>query len=164
MESVATNKFELQDIAGTNTLAFVVEKDFVQGEEMYGLQRIECVEKKEGIKEFCLVNDTQEPQDIVLVTLTKNKAILSSGILDDKGLSPTKDSVSLSYGSLFNADGIEYKDFVYTPNMKRRFTIIDTINAQEVMPSIYMDNVTNEIKGKCRILPLRPYVIIEVGK
>lgn len=168
MNSVQMNKFEIVDIPGTRTLAFLVEEndsEIVKGEKYYSLQKIdETTKETEGknVKEFAVVSETNGKQDIVLLTLTKNKALLSTGLLDQNGLVPTQDKLSLSYGSLYNDSNIEYKEFSYTPNMKRRFAIVDTITCEEVKPVLYIDDITKEIKGKCKLLPLRPYVVLEI--
>lgn len=168
MESVLMNKFEIVDMPGMNTLAFLVEEnesEVISGETYYSLQKIDHVDKeKEGriTKEFSVVNDADGMQDIVLLTLTKNKAILSTALLDKKGLKPTEDKLPLSYGSLYDDSNIQYKEFIYTQNLKRRFAIIDTTTCDEVRPVLYRDDLTGEIKGKCKLLPLRPYVILEI--
>jgi len=168
MESIQMNKFEIIDVPETRTLAFLVEEnesEFVVGEMYYSLQKLEETSREiDGkiVKEFSVVNDFDGKQDIVLLTLTKNKALLSTGLLDKNGLVPTEDKLSLSYGSLYNDDRIEYKEFNYTPNMKRRFSIIDTITCEEVKPTLYIDEITKEIKGKCKLLPLRPYIVLEI--
>ena len=46
--------------------------------------------------------------------------------------------------------------------MKRRFAIIDTITCEEVKPTLHIDEVTKEVKGMCKLLPLRPYVVLEI--
>ena len=46
--------------------------------------------------------------------------------------------------------------------MKRRFAIIDTITCEEVKPTIHIDELTKEVKGMCKLLPLRPYVVLEI--
>jgi hypothetical protein len=168
MESIQMNKFEIADVPGTRTLAFLVEEnesELVAGESYYSLQKLDEISKEvDGrvIKEFSVVPDFDGKQDIVLLTLTKNKAFLSTGLLDEKGLVPTEDKLALSYGSLYNDSNIEYKEFNYTPNMKRRFAIIDTITCEEVKPTLHIDEVTKEVKGICKLLPLRPYVVLEV--
>jgi len=169
MESVQMNKFEIVDVPGTRTLAFVVEEnesELVSGEVYYSLQKLDETQKeKDGsmVKEFSVIPDFDGKQDIVLLTLTKSKALLSTGLLDENGLTPTEDKLSLSYGSLYNETSVEYKEFKYTPNMKRRFAIIDTITCEEVKPVLCIDEITKEIKGQCKLLPLRPYVILEIN-
>lgn len=168
MESVQMNKFEIVDMPGTHTLAFLVEElesEFGNSEMYYALQKLDYMNKENGgriTKEFSVVPDYDGVQDIVLLTLTKTKAILSTAILTDKGLKPTEDKLPLSYGSLYNDSQIEYKEFTYSPNMKRRFSIIDTSTCEEVKPVIFLDDVTGEVRGKCKLLPLRPYVILEI--
>ena len=46
--------------------------------------------------------------------------------------------------------------------MKRRFAIIDTTTCEEVKPVLYIDEVTGEIKGKCKLLPLRLILFAEL--
>ena len=168
MESVQMNKFEIVDMPGMNTLAFLVEEsvsEVVEGETYYSLQKIDHVDKELNgriTKEFAVIRDEDGMQDIVLLTLTKNKAMLSTGLLDANGLKPTEEKLPLSYGSLYDDSNIQYKEFIYTQNMKRRFAIVDTTICDEVKPTLYIDEVTGEIKGKCKLLPLRPYVILEV--
>ncbi len=168
MENIPMNKFEIVDMPGTSTLAFVVEEtesEVVRGETYYSLQKLEHTDKEmDGriAKEFFVVNDSDGMQDIVLLTLTKSKAILSTALLDKNGLTPTEDKLPLSYGSLYDDSNIQYKEFIYTQNMKRRFAIIDTTTCEEVKPTVYRDEITGEIKGKCKLLPLRPYVVLEI--
>ena len=169
MESVRMNRFEIVDVPGTRTLAFLVEEndsELISGETYYSLQKLDEVSKeKDGrlVKEFSVIPDNDGKQDIVLLTLTKSKALLSTGVLDENGLVPTEDKLALSYGSLYNETSVEYKEFKYTPNMKRRFAIIDTITCEEVKPVLRIDEITKEIKGQCKLLPLRPYVILEIN-
>lgn len=168
MESVQMNKFEIIDMPGMNTLAFLVEEsesEVIRGEIYYSLQKLDHVTKEMNgkiTKEFSVINDADGKQDIVLLTLTKSKAMLSTALLDANGLKPTEDKLPLSYGSLYDDANIQYKEFIYTQNMKRRFAIIDTTTCDEVKPVLYIDEVTGEIKGKCKLLPLRPYVVLEV--
>jgi len=168
MESVPMNKFEIIDMPGMNTLAFVVEEnesEVIMGETYYSLQKLEHTDKEmDGkiTKEFFVVNDADGMQDVVLLTLTRNKAILSTALLDQNGLTPTEDKLPLSYGSLYDDTNIQYKEFIYTQNLKRRFAIIDTTSCEEVKPTLYRDDITGEIKGKCKLLPLRPYVVLEI--
>lgn len=168
MEGEQIYKFEIVDVPETKTLAFLVEEnesELVNGETYYSLQKLDGINKeKDGrlVCEFSVPNIKNKRQDIVLLTLTKNKAILSTGVLDDNGLIPTEDKLDLSYGSLYNDSNVQYKEFAYTPNMKRRFAIIDTISCEEVKPTLRIDELTNETKGICKLLPLRPYVVLEI--
>ena len=168
MESVQMNKFEIVDMPGMNTLAFLVEEnesEVIKGEMYYSLQKLDHMDKEDAgkiVKEFSVMRDEDGMQDIVLLTLSKSKAMLSTALLDENGLKPTEDKLPLSYGSLYDDSNIQYKEFIYTQNMKRRFAIIDTSSCEEVKPVLYIDEATGEIKGKCKLLPLRPYVVLEI--
>ena len=169
MENVQINKFEIVDMPGMHTMAFLVEEiesEFGNSEMYYALQKLDYTNKENNgkiTKEFSVIPDYDGMQDIVLLTLTKTKAILSTAVLSKDGIKPTEDKLPLSYGSLYNESEIQYKEFTYSPNMKRRFSIIDTSTCEEVKPTIFLDDVTGEVRGKCKLLPLRPYVILEVN-
>jgi hypothetical protein len=162
------NKFEIIDIPGMETIAFLVERndnEYRKGNALFTLEKLECTQRDEDgktRKTFTVLPDGQEKHMVVLLTLTKSKAILSTGEVTEDGFVSRDNAVPLSYGSVFNQEGVEYKEFSYTPNMKRQFAIIDTSTGEEVKPTLYVDSVTNEVKGKCKILPLRPYIILEV--
>lgn len=165
MNHLQMNSFEIVDLPGMNTIAFLVEKEEALGNMGLSLQKLQHIDRQEEgklKKEFNVIPDDDGVQDIVLLTLTANKAIVSTGELSSNGFIAREDSIKLSYGSIFNEEGVEYKEFTYTPNMKRRFSIIDTTTGEEVKPMLYRDQTTNEVKGKCKILPHRPYVVLEV--
>lgn len=170
MESLLQmNKFEVIDMPGMNTLAFLVEKDYdayAQGYALLSLEMLRSVEvKQEGqIKKVfnVLIEGEDEVDDIVLLTLTDKKAFLSTGVLDNNGFRTEETNIPLSYGSIYNIEGVEYKEVNYTPNMRRNFVIIDSQTAEEVKPSLYKDDATGEIKGRCKIMPNRPYIVLEI--
>ena len=66
------------------------------------------------------------------------------------------------YSSILNRDDVEYKEVEYNPNLKRNFAIIDTETGNEVKPSVYMDSETGSLKGRCKIMPNKPYVVLEL--
>ena len=166
---IQMNKFEVIDMPGMSTIAFLVEKneeEYKIGNALLSLQKIECIDTNENgriRKEFNLIRpNDDEKQLIVLLTLTNSKAILSTGELNSEGFRAIDTNVPLSYGSLYNQEGVEYKEVEYTPNMKRTFSIIDTQTGDEVKPVLYSDPETGKIKGKCKILPHKPYIVLEL--
>ena len=170
MESLLqANKFEVIDMPGMNTLAFLIEKDYeayAQGYALLSLEKIRSTEvEEEGkIKKIfnVFVDDEDEVDDIVLLILTDRKAFLSTGVLDNNGFRTEETNIPLSYGSIYNIEGVEYKEVNYTPDMKRNFAIIDSQTGEEVKPSFYKDEATGLIKGRCKIMPNRPYIVLEV--
>lgn len=163
------NKFEVVDLPGMNTLAFLIEKDFdayAKGYAFLSLEKIRSTEFEESgqiHKVFnVLVDNPKDEDDIVLLTLTDKKVYLSTGILDYQGFRSVASNVPLAYGSIYNIDGVEYKEVNYTPDMKRNFSIIDSQTGEEVHPTLYKDQETGEIKGRCKLMPQRPYIVLEV--
>jgi len=162
------NSFEIIDMPGMDKMYFLVERndnEYRKGNSLFTLQKLDSTGREEDgkiKKTFTIIPDNQEKQMIVLLTLTKSRAILSTGEITEDGFVSRDNAVPLSYGTVFNQEGIEYKEFSYTPNMKRQFAIIDTSTGEEVKPTLYVDNITNEVKGKCKLLPLRPYIILEL--
>ena len=57
---------------------------------------------------------------------------------------------------------MEYKEFKYTPNLKRPISIIDPETTEEVKPVLYFDKDTNEVKGKCKLKPYKSYFAFEI--
>ena len=162
------NKFEVVDMPGMNTLAFLVEKDFDAYKKRYALlslEKIRSVDVNNGgqiTKTFnVMIDDPEDEDDIVLLTLTDKKAYVSSGILTKEGLKTDESSIPLTYGSIYNIEGVEYKEVNYTPDLKRNFSIVDSQTGEEVTPTLYRDE-TGEVKGRCKIMPNRPYIVLEV--
>ena len=56
----------------------------------------------------------------------------------------------------------EYKEFKYTPNLKRSISIIDPETTEELKPMLYLDEITNEVKGKCKLKPYKSYFAFEI--
>ena len=165
---IQMNKFEIIDMPGMTTIAFVVEKSeemYADGKPLLSLQKIESIDTTDNgrvKKSFNVIKTSDEPQLIVLLTLTNSKAVLSTGELTDKGFKTTERNVPLSYGSIYNNEGVEYKEVEYTPNMRRHFSIIDTQSGEEIKPVLYNDEITGKVKGKCKLLPHRPYIVLEL--
>ena len=66
------------------------------------------------------------------------------------------------FKTLYSEQEMEYKEFTYTPNLKRPITIIDPETTEEIKPILYMDEKTNEVKGKCKLKPYKSYFAFEV--
>ena len=46
--------------------------------------------------------------------------------------------------------------------MKRPISIIDPETTEEVNPTLYFDEETNEVKGKCKLKPHKHYFAFEI--
>lgn len=169
MEFLKSNKFEIMDMPGMNTIAFVVNKDeeaLNNGNAVLSLQKVDPVTvdvNGQSKKLFNVINENGTNKDLmVLLTLTPSKAILSTGELTSSGFNIKESNIPIKYGSILNQGDVEYKEVEYTPNLKRNFAIIDTESGDEVKPTLYMDEKTGNVKGRCKIMPNKSYVVLEL--
>ena len=70
----------------------------------------------------------------------------------------------MKFKTLYSEEETEFKDFSYTPNMKRPISIIDPETAEEIKPMLYFDEKTNEVKGKCKLKPYKEYFAFEINE
>lgn len=68
----------------------------------------------------------------------------------------------VKFNTLYSEEGSVYKEFSYTPNLKRPISIIDPETTEEVKPMVYLDEKTNEVKGKCKLKPYKSYFAFEI--
>ena len=73
-----------------------------------------------------------------------------------------KKPIPIKFDTLYSEKEMEYKNFRYTPDLKRQITIIDPDTAEEVKPILYFDDKTNEVKGKCKLKPYKSYFSFEI--
>ena len=105
-------------------------------------------------------------------TLVETK---SKNILIDAGISSKEikkrlnkdiniDLLFITHAHIDHIKGLKsvYKEFTYTPNLKRPISIIDPETTEEVKPTLYFDEETNEVKGKCKLKPYKSYFAFEI--
>ena len=68
----------------------------------------------------------------------------------------------MKFQTLYSEEDTEYRNFEYTPDLKRPITIIDPETTEEVKPKLYFDEKTNEVKGKCQLKAQKTYVVFEI--
>ena len=84
------------------------------------------------------------------------------GILEEDKIKISKKPMPIKFDTLYSEKEGEYKEFQYTPNLKRPISIIDPETTEEVRPILYMDKKTNEVKGKCKLKPYKSYFSFEI--
>ena len=84
------------------------------------------------------------------------------GVLEDNKVKISKKPVPVKFDTLYSEDTNIYKEFKYTPNLKRPICIIDPETTEEVKPVVYIDEKTNELKGKCKLKPYKSYFAFEI--
>ena len=68
----------------------------------------------------------------------------------------------IKFDTLYSEKETVFKEFKYTPNLKRPITIIDPDTTEEIKPILYFDKETNEVRGKCRLKPYKSYFSFEI--
>ena len=74
----------------------------------------------------------------------------------------TKKPTPFKFNTLYSEEKTEYKEFEYTPNLKRPISIIDPETTEEIKPRLYFDEKTNTVKGKCELKPYKSYFAFEI--
>lgn len=74
----------------------------------------------------------------------------------------TKRPTPFKFDTIYSEKELQYKEFTYTPNLKRPISIIDPETTEEVKPTLYFDEETNEVKGKCKLKPYKSYFAFEI--
>ena len=92
----------------------------------------------------------------------KDKVVVNMGKLKDDRVRISKLPIPVQFNTLYSDKPTEFRDFKYTPNLKRQITIIDPETTEEVKPDLYLDQNTNEVKGKCKLKPYKSYFSFEI--
>lgn len=167
-ENLQGKYFSITDPKGTNTVIYQVnrtEKEYLKTSPKYTVERLDYTEEIIGDrkkKTFYVDNPAPDGNPLVILSFGKEKVIVNMGFLDYDVVKISKKPMPMSFKTLYNEEATEYKEFAYTPNMKRPISIIDPETAEEVKPVLYFDEKTKEVKGKCKLKPNKPYFVFEI--
>ncbi len=160
--------FSITDPTGVNTVIYRINKTAKELQKQYPkytVERLVCSEEMNGnIKKKTFFVDYPEPEgeDLVILSFGQEKVVVNMGILKEDKLRISKRPIPVKFDTIYSETPTEYKDFSYTPNLKRPITIIDPETAEEVKPKLYLDSQTNEVKGKCKLKPYKSYFTFEI--
>ena len=82
-------------------------------------------------------------------------------LIDDE-VKISKKPTPFKFNTLYSEEEQEFKDFNYTPNMKRDICVIDPETTEELKPRLYFDEKENKVKGRCKLKPYKSYFAFEV--
>ena len=99
---------------------------------------------------------------MVILSFGKEKVVVNVGILEGMQVKISKKPIPMKFKTVSSEKEEEYKDFTYTPNLKRPISIIDPETTEEIKPTLYYDEKTNEVKGKCKLKPYKSYFAFEI--
>lgn len=160
--------FSITDPQGVNTVIYRINKtakEFLNEYPKYTLERLVSSEAMNGnAKKKTFFVDYPEPEgeDLVILSFGENKVVVNMGKLKNDKIRISKLPIPVQFDTLYQETATEYKNFKYTPNLKRPITIIDPETTEEVKPMLYLDQSTNEVKGKCKLKPYKSYFAFEI--
>lgn len=168
MDAIQGKHFSITDPEGVKTVIYQInktEKEFLNEYPKYTVERLEHTEELVGNlnkKTFYVDEPQREGNQLVILSFGEDKVIINNGILLEDEVKITKKPTPFKFETLYAEEKPEYKEFQYTPNLKRPISIIDPETTEEVKPVLYFDEKTNEVKGKCKLKPYKSYFAFEI--
>ncbi len=168
MESFEGKHFSITDPKDVNTVIYRInktEKEFLNESPKFTVERLAYMEELNGDlkkKTFFVDNPSSDGEQLVLLSFGKDKVVVNTGIMEEEKLRISKKPMPVKFNTLYSEEGSVYKEFKYTPNLKRPISIIDPETTEEVKPIVYLDEETNEVKGKCKLKPYKSYFAFEI--
>ena len=160
--------FSITDPHNVNTVIYKIketEKEFLKDSPKYTVERLDYTEEFVGAnkkKTFFIDEPNPSGDKLVILSFGKEKVVVNMGVLEEDKVRISKRPVPMDFKTIYNEQETEYKEFKYTPNLKRPISIIDPETTEEVKPYLYVDEETNEIKGKCKLQPYKSYFAFEI--
>lgn len=168
MEFLSGKHFSIMDPQNVNTIIYQIneeEKELDDNSPRFTLERLKCREQLIGSnkKKTFFVDEVQgDSKQLVILSFGKDKVVVNNGVLDKDNVKISRKPMPVKFDTLYSEQESEYQDIKYTPNLKRPITIIDPETAEEVKPVLYIDEKTNEVKGKCKLKPYKSYFAFEI--
>ena len=167
-ENLQGKYFSITDRKDVSTVIYQVnktEKEFAKNSPKYTVERLEYSEEFVGDnkkKTFFVENPAPEGNPLVILSFAKEKVVINMGFLDYDTVRISKKPMPMKFKTIYNEEETDFKEFAYTPNMKRPISIIDPETGEEVKPILYFDEEANEVKGKCKLKPYKKYFAFEI--
>lgn len=167
MKGIRGKHFSITDPQGVNTVIYRVnktEKKYLDNAPKYTVERLISAEELNGNfkKKTFFIDEPEYEEQLVILSFGKDKVVVNMGVLEDNKVKVSKKPIPVKFQTLHSEEKSEYREFKYTPNLKRPISIIDPETAEEVKPILYFDEKTNEIKGKCKLKPNKSYFAFEI--
>ena len=166
MESIQGKHFSITDPEGVNTVIYRINKtakEYLNEYPKYTVERLLSSEELKGNlkRKTFFIDEPDYEEQLLFLSFGKEKVVVNTGILEDDKIKISKKPVPIKFDTLYS-EKEEYKEFQYTPNLKRPISIIDPETTEEIKPVLYMDKETNEVKGKCKLKPYKSYFAFEI--
>ena len=167
MENLQGKHFSITDPKGVNTVIYQVyktKKEYLDKYPKYTVERLNSSQEFVGDlnkKTFYVEDPKKEGNQLVIMSFAKERVVINSGLLIGNEVRITKSPDQFNFQTLYSEEK-GFKEFNYTPNLKRAISIIDPETTEEIEPTLYFDEKTNEVKGKCKLKPYKSYFAFEI--
>ena len=167
MDTIQGKHFSITDPQGVNTVIYRIietDKSLLKEFPKYTVERLQYSEeiRGESKKKTFFVDEPADEEDLVILSFGQDRVVVNMGILEQTKVKISKKPVPIKFDTLYSEEETEFKDFKYTPNLKRPISIIDPETTEEIKPILYFDKETNEVKGKCKLKPYKSYFAFEI--
>ena len=174
MDMLQGKHFSITDPKGVSTVIYQIyktKKEFLKEYPKYTVERLECSEEIRGESrrktfyvDFPTYEDEPQPQgnQLAILSFAGDKVIINSGVLIDDEVRIGKSPSAFKFDTLYSEEEQEFKEFNYTPNLRRDICVIDPETTEEIKPRLYFDEKENKVKGKCKLKPNKSYFAFEV--
>ena len=167
MDIIQGKHFSITDPQGVNTVIYRVmetDKKLLDKFPKYTIERLQSSEELRGDakRKTFFIDEPVEPEDLVILSFAQDRVVVNMGILEEDKVKISKKPMPVKFDTLYSEQETEYKEFKYTPNLKRPIYIIDPETTEEIKPVLYFDKETNEVKGKCKLKPYKSYFAFEI--
>ena len=168
MDMLQGKHFSITDPKGVSTVIYQInktEKEFLKDYPKYTVERLDFTEEIRGdaIRKTFYVDEPQpEGNQLVILSFGKENVIINVGLLIGDEVRISKKPTPFKFNTLYSEEEQEYKEFNYTPNLKRDICVIDPETTEELKPRLYFDEKENKVKGKCKLKPYKSYFAFEI--
>lgn len=168
MDSLQGKHFSITDPEGVSTVIYQVnktKKEYLKEYPKYTVERLEHTEEIVGNynkKTFFVDEPQKQGNQLIILSFGSDKVVINNGILLEDEVKITKKPTPFQFNTIYTEEPSVYKEFQYTPNLKRPISIIDPETTEEVKPVLYYDKETDEVKGKCKLKPNKSYFAFEI--
>ena len=168
MDMLKGKHFSITDPKGVNTVIYQInktEKEFLKEYPKFTVERLDFTEEIRGEnkrKTFYVDDPQPKGNALVLLSFGKERVVINSGILIGNEVRISKKPTPFKFNTLYSEEEQEFKEFNYTPNMKRDICVIDPETTEELKPRLYFYEEENKVKGRCKLKPFKSYFAFEV--
>jgi hypothetical protein len=139
MESIKGKHFNITDPQGVNTVIYRVnktEKKYLSEYPKYTVERLVSAEELQGNlkRKTFFIDEPNYEEQLIILSFAKEKVVVNIGVLEDSKIRISKKPVPVKFNTLYSEEN-EYKEFKYTPNLRKTNNYYRPRNSRRSKPS-----------------------------